>query len=117
MSFCRWSSDNWRCDVYSYEDCAGGFTTHVAGNRIEGEIPEVPNMLDVDNKTWLKAHQKQMDFLKTAEHKPIGLPCDGETFNDPDLLSFLTRLKDLKEMGYNVPPWVIEEVQAELNQT
>lgn len=117
MSYCRWSSDNWHCDVYSYADCEGGFTTHVANNRIVGDIPEVPNMLEVDSNIWFKAYQRQMDFLDKAKHKFIGLPYDGDTFNDPDLSSFLIRLKDLKEIGYNVPSWVIEEVQAEINQT
>ncbi len=34
MSYCRWSSDNTNCDLYCYEDCSGGFTTHVAGFRL-----------------------------------------------------------------------------------
>ena len=42
MSYCRWSSDNWKCDLYCYEDVSGGITTHVAGNRIVGDIPEAP---------------------------------------------------------------------------
>lgn len=33
MSYCRWSSDNWKCDLYCYED-ANGYITHVADNRI-----------------------------------------------------------------------------------
>jgi hypothetical protein len=26
MSYCRWSSDGMKCDVYVYEDVSGGFT-------------------------------------------------------------------------------------------
>lgn len=33
MSYCRFSSMNWMCDVYVYEDCGGGWVTHVAGRR------------------------------------------------------------------------------------
>ena len=34
MSYCRWSSDDFQCDVYVYESVAGGFVTHVAANRV-----------------------------------------------------------------------------------
>ncbi len=33
MSYCRWSSDDWQCDVYVYEDASGGWTCHVANRR------------------------------------------------------------------------------------
>lgn len=42
MSYCRFSSMNWMCDVYVYEDVSGGWTTHVAGNRkIFPPIPDI----------------------------------------------------------------------------
>jgi hypothetical protein len=44
MSFCRMSDDNWKSDVYAYED-DGGFVVHVAAKRLVGEIPEVPHIL------------------------------------------------------------------------
>lgn len=33
MSYCRWSSDDWQCDVYVYADANGGWTCHVADRR------------------------------------------------------------------------------------
>lgn len=51
MSYCRWSSMNWRCDVYVYEDVAGGWTTHVAGNR--KIIRPVPDLLGCKLSMWL----------------------------------------------------------------
>lgn len=33
MSYCRFSSNNWMCDVYVYESVYGGFQVHVAGRR------------------------------------------------------------------------------------
>ena len=43
MSYCRWSSMNSMCDVYVYEDDAGGWTTHVAAKRrILPPIPSLP---------------------------------------------------------------------------
>jgi hypothetical protein len=79
MSYCRWSSDNWKCDLYCYADCYGGYTTHVAGNRIVGEVPEAPLKLIMDGKMkeFAKAHKKQMAFLDKCKRVKIGLPYDG----------------------------------------
>lgn len=30
MSYCRFSSEDYQCDVYAYADVAGGYTIHVA---------------------------------------------------------------------------------------
>lgn len=43
MSYCRWSSMNWMCDVYVYEDVSGGWTTHVAGNK--RKFPPIPDLM------------------------------------------------------------------------
>lgn len=116
MSYCRWSSDNWRCDLYCYADVSGGYTTHVAGNRIVGNIPEVPSILNTPPEAWLKAHRRQMDFLQTAKHEKIGLPYDGQSFSDCDLKLFLERLLHLRQVGYNFPDEVIEEVGREMRE-
>ena len=118
MSYCRWSSDNWKCDLYCYEDVSGGITTHVAGNRIVGDVPEAPLKLLLDGtyKEYYRAYKKQSAFLDTAKHKKIGLPYDGESFNDPDYESFLDRLLHLRETGYNFPGYVIEEVKREIKE-
>ena len=111
MSLCRWSSMDWRCDLYCYYDCAGGITTHVAGRRLVGDIPEVPSISNksVSTKQWLKLHKKQMNWLETAKRVDIDLPYDGESFNDPDLESFKARLTELREIGYNFPDYLFDE--------
>lgn len=118
MSYCRWSSDNWRCDLYCYEDCGGGWTTHVAGNRLVGEIPEArmprPGATDADWQTYGEAHSAQMKWLDTATREPIGLPHDGESFNDSTLAEFKDRLLSLRAIGYRFPDYVLDEVEQEL---
>lgn len=32
MSYCRWSSDDYQCDIYAYE-AEDGFVVHVASSR------------------------------------------------------------------------------------
>ena len=43
MSYCRFSSMNMMCDVYVYQDCRGGWTTHVASVR--RVIPPIPSVM------------------------------------------------------------------------
>jgi len=121
MSYCRWSSDNWRCDLYCYGDVRGGITTHVAANRVVGEMPKEPEWPPATESPpsdfwadFAKRHNAVLDFLRTAERQHIGLPYDGETFNDPDLPSFLERLESLRAMGYHFPDYVLDDVRAEI---
>lgn len=51
MSYCRFSSMNWRCDVYVYQDTYGGFVTHVAGCR--RVIPPIPDIMGGRVAMWL----------------------------------------------------------------
>ena len=115
MSFCRWSSDDFHCDLYCYVS-AEGIITHVAGNRVLGDIPKVPYILGVFSEEWMKAHRAQMDFLKTAKHKHIGLPYDGQSFCDHDYESFLERLLYLREVGYIFGDYVIDAAKEAIER-
>lgn len=42
MSYCRFSSNNFNCDAYIYEDVNGGWTIHLVANRVIGDIPKLP---------------------------------------------------------------------------
>ena len=112
MSYCRWSSDDFNCDLYCYAHCGGGYTTHVASNRIVGDIP--PLEPDIMSDEWMPKYQDQMGFLDGAERKNIGLPYDGESFNDPTLEEFLERLLHLREVGYNFPDYVLGRIMDEI---
>lgn len=116
MSFCRFSSDNWRCDVYCYEHVDGGFTTHVAGNRIVGDIPTEPSwdLLKDNPDQFMVEHNAVMAFLETCKRDPIGLPHDGAHFNDATLGDMRATLQMLKAEGYNVPAFVFDCIDEEL---
>lgn len=114
MSYCRWSSDNWKCDLYCYADCGGGYTTWVAGRKHKGDIPKLPPLGSIGMEEWHLIYTKQKEFLDTAEMEDIGLKYDGQNFNDPDLRAFLKRLLHLKETGYNVPDFVIEGIKEDI---
>lgn len=149
MSYCRWSSMNWKCDVYVYADASGGWTTHVASRkRIFSPIPDVlTNKLGYkiavwsDGK-WNKETRKfeyssvfkklatrlyfgfcawwhtylHMGSLRLIPLKPIGLPFDGETFNDSTPQDCANRLKHLRSIGYCVPDYAIHTLEKEPNE-
>jgi hypothetical protein len=48
MSYCRWSCDDFRSDVYTYAHIDGTWTTHVAGQTRNG----VPIGLAHDGETF-----------------------------------------------------------------
>ena len=117
MSYCRWSSMNWMCDVYCYEDAGGGWTTHVAGSkRLREPMPGELDILTVSPEAWFEAHTKTMDDLKTIELAPIGLAYDGKTFNDPTLEEFRDRLLMLREAKYNIPDHVFGDIENEITE-
>lgn len=109
MSYCRWSSNDFRCDVYVYEDCAGGWTTHVAGNRVRRDANDRPIHFD-----WHQPHVTgDYDAWAAENLSAIGLPHDGETFNDPTPGECADRLEALRALGYNVPQYAIDELREE----
>lgn len=147
MSYCRWSSMNWRCDAYVYEDCGGGWTTHVAGRR--RVIQPIPDLLggrfsmslhrwsgcSYDRKAgkmvysyrvrgaiysaWMRfvsfwhryIHHASLDLTPL---RPIGLPHDGESFNDDTASECADRLERLRALGYIIPQYAIDSLRAEL---
>lgn len=117
MALCRRSSMNWSCDLYIYEGCDGYWHTHVAGNRIVGDVPHLDSPILLNNaftkeviNTWNEQYINQMKFLGSCERKPIGLKYDGQSFVD-DKETLLTRLKILKDEGYNFPDITEEDLE------
>ncbi|WP_344250997.1 hypothetical protein, partial [Isoptericola hypogeus] len=98
MSYCRWSSDDHQCDVYVYEDVAGGWTTHVAGRRwvLAEPLPEpIEVSTDFTAKQWDQwwARGRRVSaILDRSTTEPLALPHDGETFNDPNPVACADRL-------------------------
>lgn len=90
MAYLRWSSNNFNCDVYCYANCSGAWTTHVAGKRYTS-YPE-------------------------GELVPIGLPHDGESFDDVGPREMYERLLYLRELGYKIPQYGIDAVLEEAEE-
>ena len=118
MSYCRFSNDDYQCDVYCYEDVMGGFTTHVASNRpvLDVDLPPFVPFEKDQIDAWMARHNAVMAWVEKAERKPIGLPHDGERFNDPTAGDAADRLQMLKDAGYNVPQYAIDQLREEAGE-
>lgn len=117
MSYCRWSDLYFTCDLYCYE-AKEGYITHIATQRRMGPMPVFP-WFDPDFSSWsseklFAKHQKYQDGIDSAGKIPIDLPLDGESFCDADIEDFYDRLLRLREMGYNFPDEVIQDVEWEI---
>lgn len=122
MSYCRWSACDFQCDVYVYESVGDFFAIHVAGNR---QTPETPPPADI-GEWWTRGEQGVADYIErqeavekwlaTAERKTIGLPHDGETFQEPDATACADRLEYLRGLGYIVPQFAIDALREEAKE-
>lgn len=141
MSYCRFSSNNWMCDVYVYDDVSGGWTTHVAARkRAIPPIPDLPYGLlpsfggKWDRETrrvvypspwravagrvvgriaqgWYRLHMWSLHLIPL---RPIGLAHDGARFNDASAADCADRLEMLRRVGYTVPQYAIDALRAEM---
>lgn len=118
MAFCRWSCDDFKCDLYVYADCYGGYTCHVAGTKILGDIPHFQIFTDgngeLDIDKTMAAKDAQHKFLETAERAPIGLSRDGESFNVGTAEELKDLVLDLGKEGYRYPDYLIEYIDEEI---
>jgi hypothetical protein len=113
MSYCRWSSMDFGCDLYVYDSVQGGIAIDVAAIRIVGDIPKVTSEMtaDIAGPYWIE-RKAQHEFLGKATRVPIELPYAGESFSlSPG--DAIAKLRELKALGYVFPGYVIEDIAAD----
>lgn len=112
MSLCRWSSDDWRSDVYVYE-AHTGWIIHVAGRRHVFTEPLPPPVDTSDFDAWLKRDQQVHRMVKAANLVDIDLPSAGRTFVTDSPGSCARVLRRLRTEGFHVPDGVIDALDEE----
>jgi hypothetical protein len=117
MSFCRWSSDNFQCDLYCYADVGGGYTTHVAGYRRRAWVRALFWLTDRRVKVGKQIIRFGRFSLPSLPHwmvhKRIGLPYDDYSFHDEELEQFYCTVLYLWSQGYNVSKDFLDRIFAE----
>lgn len=118
MSYCRWSSDDYQCDLYVYEGL-DGWMIHIAGRRwVLAEAPpepipptELTTAAGVER--LIDRDQQLMAILSRSHLAPIGLPHDGQTLIADSPGECADLLAVLAAEGYRLPNWVIGDLRAE----
>lgn len=115
MSYCRWSCDDFQCDLYVYESCHGGFLTHVAKARVVFAEPlPAPVPLDAEHcQEWAARNRKLMEIMERSERVAIDLPHAGDCFCDETASACADRLESLRALGYRVPQYAIDNLRDE----
>lgn len=118
MSYCRWSSDNFKSDLYVYANVSGAWTIHVAGRRYVGPVPDVPDIRGLADGSVSVDDYTQACRLRSAwmeEHgtEPIDLPYAGETFDTVGPAECADKCEELAALGYHVPAWVVPDLRQE----
>lgn len=120
MSYCRWSSDDFTCDLYVYAAVYGGWTTHVAGRRhvidpsVLGPWPKVTDPEDkAQVEAWGDRYRRMMALVGDSVMEDINLPHAGESFADDSPGECADRVESLRALGYKVPDSAITRLRAE----
>lgn len=118
MSYCRFSTDDFQCDLYIYECVTDQWMIHVAGRKVvyKEPLPE-PVKLDAGSeeswKAWFDRKKKVDEIRERSELVRIGLPYDGQTI----AVDFPGECADAVEMllalGYRAPKGIVEDLRDE----
>ncbi len=113
MAYCRWSSDDYQCDIYAYESDCGGFCINVAKYRRHFSEP-LPPAVDISNtKAFMERHNKVMEMLRSADSRQINLSRDGQRFSLDTAFEAVELLESLRDEGYRVPDYAIQALREE----
>jgi hypothetical protein len=105
---CKWSSDNYRCDLLVHTCGDDGWLTHVHNTRYAGPIPAVDD--DAVAVEWVEQSNRRMEALTGTERVRIHGFCDGASFHDATTEALAARLVMLQSGGYRFPDWLLDAV-------
>lgn len=119
MSYCRFSSDGFKSNVYVY--AGSNYVLHVASQKKVG-VETLPPHLKFPSKDedWPEYFRKYDEWYDAFDalgdsYRPIGLPHDGATFEFDTLEELKEMLVYLKELGYYVPSQAFTNIDADIN--
>lgn len=117
MSYCRFSSDSFRSDVFVYSG-TGGYHILVAQFRCANSFP-YPELLPApEGKRAQERHYKAVAegrkrWFSTMTRSKIELEHSGETFIVESAQAAIDRLKYLARIGFHVPESALQALADE----
>lgn len=109
MSYCRWSSMDFKCNLYVYE-AEDGIAIHVASNRVLGDVPSIDWS---SPEQMFKTYQEQMKFMGTVKREPINLRYDGDSYHGLTKENACAVIKLLGDVGYVFPDTLCRDILEE----
>lgn len=116
MSYCRFSTDSFRCDVYVYK-ATEGIVTHVAHSRVvlpaDVRAPSIQLLFEGRIEQWRAENEDWGRVFDCAPHVPIEHTDAGRTFTDATPGEAAKTLDRLACEGVRVPDGVIADLRSE----
>jgi hypothetical protein len=114
MSYCRFSSNDYQCDVYVFAS-ANGYTTHVAASRVVFARPLPPPVVfsEANIDAWVGREFEVNSIVEISGRKPLTLPLAGRSFDDESASVCADRLEKLRSLGYRVPQHAIDSLRED----
>lgn len=121
MSYCRWSTDDYQCDVYVWHDITDTWRTEVAGRRRIWKVPLPPPVHgEIGSDEWLTSftdrHTALMRLLNDESNfdwQTIAEPDGGRSYTHDSPGECADNLQRLHEAGLNVPQDAIDTLREE----
>jgi len=113
MSYCRFSSDGFKSDVYVYES-GNGIVISIAQYKLSNDwtYPSLLANAPTDEADFLvhatAVIQKQQEWMRTATRTKIERLHSGDSFALKTRKDTLDRLMYLRGLGYHVPQCAID---------
>lgn len=103
MAYCRWSTDDFQCDLYVWDDVSGGVAVGVAARRMvfEQPLPEPVPATEERIDAWI---ERQRIVHDTPYHyEDIELPHAGQVFFGLTREEAADKVAELRALGYRCP--------------
>ena len=116
MSYCRFSTDDFRCDFYAYES-EDGFHLDVAGSRTDWEPPPSPYdpaSWDLDEEEFTRIAAEYHEALQAAPRECINLEGAGQHHRFDTLSEMRDMIEDHVRRGFRAPGWLLPSLDDEL---
>ena len=118
MSYCRFSTDDFRCDFYAYE-ADDGYHLHVAGSRVVWDplpSPQDPESLLLPAEEFDRISEKYHQALLKAPREFIDLEGAGGYHVFANLRELRDSIADHLQRGFQAPEWLLPSIDEEMEE-
>lgn len=118
MSYCRWSCDNSKSDVYVYQAEDDSYSVNIRTHRyvIDDNAPVV---IEYDGTNGAEAYASTLAYsryLRDRPRIPIVKQYAGQRLYFDDIPSTIVFLRQLQLLGYHVPLHAFERLEHDYEE-